>query len=254
MLQRALATDEAELRVVNTGVSGLRVANHLATLRVISDLQPALVLFLLGANDWNKHIKDHFEAQRESWRPPPLRYTLVGQAADGLLVSPLRRWLTGRSWSDITDPSTVYQGKQRDFTRTSHHVLRPVQVAPGYAGDLAQLGATCRALRIRCLFLTQSHAYRPETLAALRERIWMNPPFADYALDLQSMAHIASLYNDHLVRFAGQAGHGLCDVAAAVPPSAELFLDEIHITDAGARMLATLLLTCVRQMRQGTGP
>jgi lysophospholipase L1-like esterase len=48
------------VEVVNTGVSGLRAQQHLATLRNIADLNPNLVLFLLGANDWNRHVVTHF--------------------------------------------------------------------------------------------------------------------------------------------------------------------------------------------------
>src|SRR5262249_22890914 len=57
LLQESLEkTSGANVEVINTGVSGLRAQHHLATLRSIADLNPNLVLFLIGINDWNHHV------------------------------------------------------------------------------------------------------------------------------------------------------------------------------------------------------
>ena len=56
LLQEKLGTVE----VINTGVAGLRAANHVATLRRIISYHPDMALFLLGGNDWIKHIKETF--------------------------------------------------------------------------------------------------------------------------------------------------------------------------------------------------
>lgn len=257
-LQRALAVDDPSVHVVNTGVSGLRAVNHVATLQAISGLQPDLVLILLGANDWNKQVKDHFERHRENWRPPVLRNTMLGKLFDTYALSPLRRWLTGRSWSDIRvvieDPATIYQGRQLELTRRATYVFRPLQVDPAYAANLNRLGSVCKERGLRCLFMTQPHAYHDETSPQLRERLWMTPPFADYSVDLASMAHVAMLYNEHLKAFAAAGGHTVCDVAVAIAPLAEYFLDDIHFTDAGAMALSAKLLPCVRQALANATP
>ena len=74
----------------------------------------------------------------------------------------------------------------------------------------------------------------------------MTPPWADYGLEIESMAHMGRLYNAHLVRFAQDGGHGLCDAAAGMPPEQTLFYDDMHYTDEGAARMAELIAPCVR--------
>jgi len=51
------ATRQDDIEVINTGLSGLRSGNHLATLKKILHLNPDAAIFLLGANDWNHQIR-----------------------------------------------------------------------------------------------------------------------------------------------------------------------------------------------------
>ena len=249
-LQDALAQTHPGAHVINTGVSGLRAANHVATLREIAGLAPDLVIIMLGANDWNKHVKDHFEARREAWRPPALRYTIGGMALDAMVLSPLRRWLTGRSWADtdvvVGDPAVLYMGEQLAMERVSTHSFRPDAVAPWFAEDLRRLGAICSERRLRCLFMTQPNAYRDDVPADLKDRLWMTPPFATYAVDLPSMMHVARVYNEHIAAFARRGGHGLCDVASQLPARREFLFDDVHFTDTGAMRMSEIVLACVR--------
>ena len=125
----------------------------------------------------------------------------------------------------------------------------PTEVAGGYRADLEAMGALCRDRALRCLFMTQPHAYGPPPAQpALVSRFWMVPPYADYGLELDSMSQIARIYNVHLADFARRAGHGLCDLAAGMPPQQVLFYDDMHFTDEGAARVAELAAGCVRQM------
>ncbi|MFK8027739.1 MAG: SGNH/GDSL hydrolase family protein, partial [Gammaproteobacteria bacterium] len=47
-----------DVEVINTGLSGLRAKNHLATLLRTENLYPDYYVFLVGVNDWNKQIRD----------------------------------------------------------------------------------------------------------------------------------------------------------------------------------------------------
>ena len=49
---------QKSIEVINTGVSGLRVKHHLATMLETEKYHPDAYIFLVGVNDWNKHIKD----------------------------------------------------------------------------------------------------------------------------------------------------------------------------------------------------
>ena len=96
LLQVRLASElGVAVEVVNTGVSGLRSANHLATLKQIEGLQPDMVVVLMGINDWNAHIRQRFSrwhrpeafnpSVRTGWRNRLLaRNTLLGRTLQRL--------------------------------------------------------------------------------------------------------------------------------------------------------------------------
>ena len=72
-LQQGLAKSlDRPVEVINTGVSGLRARQHLATLNEVIDLRPDIALFLVGVNDWNKHIREYFGSKHYSL---PIRLT-----------------------------------------------------------------------------------------------------------------------------------------------------------------------------------
>lgn len=259
LLQQALVDESPGLQVINTGVSGLRAANHVATLKVAARLEPELVLVLLGGNDWNKHIKDHFEPDRASWswRPIPFRLTVFPNVLASLVIDPLRRKLTGRGPADgtlrIDRPEDLNGGRRMYGDRTPRHSFLPATVSPSYAADLERIGAACHERQLRCMFLTQPHAYGPEAPPDLVARFWMTPPYASYGLDLGSMLHVANLYNAHLLTFTARHGHGQCDVARGMPAVRDLFYDDMHFTDDGAGRIAGLVLPCVRSALRATG-
>jgi len=253
LLQEGIAKQGKLIEVINTGVSGLRAANHLATLRVVAQLEPDLSIFLVGANDWNKHIRDRFEPGRNSWKPVSLRYSPLGIILDDKVISPVRRKITGRTWADqarIVDEGLAWS-KQSSLLRPVTHMFRPTEVAPDYAATLREISRLCKESRQTCLFMTQPHAYDKATPAELQSRFWMTPPDATYTLDLESMIHIASLYNEFLRSFAAREGHPLCDLAAGMEPLPRYFTDDMHFTDDGARRIAELVLPCALMALEG---
>lgn len=259
LLQQRLAASSPGLHVVNTGVSGLRAANHVATLERVAGLQPDLVVVLLGGNDWNRHIKAHFEpdAARETSRLPPLRRTALLRVLDSLVVAPLRMKLTGRTWGDTTmtvrEPQDLNGDRTRHSARSPRHRWVPEAVSAGYAADLERLAAQCRERKLRCLFATQPAAYGGGAPAALVSRFWMTPPYASYGLELESMHAVARLYNAHLLAFATRHGLASCDLAAAMPADGELFYDDMHYTDAGARRVAEVMSACAQRVLAAPG-
>jgi lysophospholipase L1-like esterase len=246
LLQEGIAKQGKLVEAINTGVSGLRAANHLATLRVVARLEPDLIIFLLGANDWNKHIRDWFEPGRNSWKPVALRHSAVGMILDEKVISPARRKLTGRAWADqarVVDEGLPWS-KQPSLLRPVTHTFRPAEVAADYAATLREISRLCKESRLTCLFMTQPHAYAKATPAELRSRFWMTPPEATYTLDLESMIHIASLYNEFLRSFAAREDHPLCDLAAGMEPLPGYYTDDMHSTNDGARRIAEMVLPC----------
>jgi lysophospholipase L1-like esterase len=255
LLQEAIAGRGKAAEVINTGVAGLRAVNHLATLKVVARLEPDLVIVLVGANDWIKHIKDQFdEPERNLWKPVSLNQSALGRVLDGTVISPLRRRITGRTWSDQSRVVDGLEGlifQPLSLQRPVMHTFRPTEVAADYAATLHEISRLCKESRLTCLFMTQPHAYSEATPAELQSDLWMTPPSATYTLDFESMAHIARLYNEFLKSFTAQEGHPLCDLAAGIEPLPSFFYDDMHFTDEGARRLADLVLPCALKALDG---
>jgi hypothetical protein len=174
---------------------------------------------------------------------------------DGTVISPMRRRITGRTWSDqahvIDGLDALTRSGQLSLHRPVTHTFRPTEVAADYAATLREISSLCKENRLTCLFMTQPHAYSEATPAELRSRFWMTPPWATYTLDFESMVHIASLYNEFLKSFAAQEGHPLCDLASGMEPSPKFFYDDLHFTDEGARRVANLVLPCALKALEG---
>jgi hypothetical protein len=71
------------VEVINTGLSGTRALHHLVMLRHILDFAPDCALFLVGVNDWNKQIREHFGSdyyRREESEGRLFSRTLLGRA------------------------------------------------------------------------------------------------------------------------------------------------------------------------------
>src|SRR6267143_4749173 len=256
LLQEGIAGQGKSAEVINTGVSGLRAVNHLATLEVVARLEPDLVIFLLGANDWNKHIKDRFkELEINFWKPASLVDSALGRVLDGMVISPVRRRITGRTWSDqvhvIDGPEGFIRSKELSLQRSVTRTFRPTEVAADYASTLHEISRLCKESRLTCLFMTQPHAYSGTTPADLQSHFWMTPPTATFTLDFESMAYIASLYNEFLKSFTAQEGHPLCDLAAGIEPLPRFFYDDMHFTDEGSRRIADLVLPCALKALEG---
>ena len=45
------------MEVINAGITATRVKHHLVTLKKILPYSPDLIIFLIGINDWDRHIK-----------------------------------------------------------------------------------------------------------------------------------------------------------------------------------------------------
>ena len=171
------------------------------------------------------------------------------------MMAPMRRRITGRTWSDQANVIDGLEGltrsEQLSLHRSVTHTFRPTEVAADYAATLREISHLCKENHLTCLFMTQPHAYSEATPADLRSRFWMTPPDATYTLDLESMIHIASLYNEFLRSFAAREGHPLCDLAAGMEPLPRYFTDDMHFTDDGARRIAELVLPCALMALEG---
>ena len=248
----AIRQDNVE--VINTGLSGLRSGNHLATLKKILHLNPDAAVFMLGANDWNHQIRrDNASlAQRlisNHTEPFWLSNTMLGKM---LRIYKLQ---SGSADAGQTQQTNIIDGQgQRHMINRGSLQKRDQRnyevssISTTYINNLNAIGEVCRNNNIDCVFVTQPNGYSAEASSAYINSFWMTPPDEDYTLDLASLEKVAKTYNSHLVSFGQQDGHTVCDLAAEFEPSFDSFYDDFHFNEAGSTLVAARLAACLTDL------
>jgi lysophospholipase L1-like esterase len=241
------------IEVINTGVSGLRAKHHLATLRNIIGLHPDLVLFLVGLNDWNWHIKEAFPENDQYLKIEDYRTDLsLGRTMIGKLLlvvyNSLKNNVDGEAHT-IRDEYGEYYSKQRgSLNRANVLSFYPKDVHQRYKKYLMEISNVCHENKIKCLFITQPNGYQKDANEEFKKGFWMTPPNQNYTLEFESMSYIASLYNSFLVKFSMGKDHFSCDAASEFSPSFENYYDDCHFNTQGARNMSIIVGKCIESI------
>lgn len=253
LLQERLGADLARpVEIINTGVPGLRATHHLSTLRYIEKLRPDMVIFLLGANDWVRHIYRQFGfgdmPDKDAYcvmRHPCFNVTLAGSAL-------LRLWDWARNGSPSTPQTRVehgeYYSKQRgSLYRQDQRQFFPPSVLNSHSSTMEEIAKECLSSKVDCVSVTQPNGYSLEASEDFVSGFWMTPPNTSYTLSLESMQYLAKLYNDYLLSYGKQRGFVVCDLASEIPASYEALDDDMHFNTRGAALVAEKLEPCIMQ-------
>ena len=271
----------SEVEVINTGVSATTINHHLATLRKVLSYSPDMVVFLVGINDWNRHIKvvqdnkgglgrfiqfDDAGKQIVALGIDP-KYNIAFKhfrevfRFDHTILAEFIKTIKKRLRSNEREGTScevnalncgVHDGsflasKMGALNRIDKRIFRPRTVYPSYAHYLQTIGNICKSNKITCLFVTQPTAYRPEADKKIKDRLWMVPPNRGYTLDFGSLIHIAKLYNDYLISFAKENKFPFCDLTSQIKPSVDNFIDDCHFNLLGAKKVADRISSCIVQ-------
>ena len=250
LLQNRLAEHvDSDVEVINTGVSGLRAEHHLATLEHILPWHPDLVIFLLGLNDWNHQIANQFSGTglRRGLRQFRDKYsfqtTLLGRTVT--VIASLLSSSKYASGQVIEERGDYYTHQRNSLDRADKRTYRPSAVSQDYSDTLLAISELCKQYEIDCIFVTQPTGYKDGATEVFKEGFWMTPPNKEYTLDFESMKYIASLYNSHLLQFGEEREHFVCDAAAILPASYDVFYDDCHFNTNGAVMMSNVVADCV---------
>ncbi len=254
LLQEDLAAAmHTRVEVVNTGVSGLRSPHHLASLNHIAPYQPDLVLILMGANDWNHQILETMDDSRRGpgrwWRAmnyPDTALVFLSRQVRAAIRRANSAPASGPASGTVEEFDGAYYSRQNDSLSRPHRAYpAEIRVSPDYVAATKQLVAACNRLKLRCIFLTQPTAYDPGIEPALKRRLWMTPPSANFTLPLSEMVQFALVYNRYLLDAVRSQGGEACDVARALPPTTQYFYDDCHFNENGARAMAKAIQACI---------
>lgn len=159
LLEKGLANffgDAAE--VINTGVSGLRAKHHLATMKETEKYYPDAYIFLMGVNDWNKHIRDHFHKVNKTFmnRIPSvvLRETLIWKGlsfAEELGKNII--FLEVSELNNVTEEfGDIYSRQNNSLEKNDVKTFRPKSIDPDYASTVYKIAQRCNENEYLCFF------------------------------------------------------------------------------------------------------
>jgi lysophospholipase L1-like esterase len=245
LLQQDLSDSlSSNVEVINTGVSGLRAEHHLATLKYISQYHPDLVIFLVGINDWNKHIKSNFHNPL-SINLKTLDKTWLGQllmASKSYFVAvnddKYERKVNGDSYKD----------KRNSLSKEIVKSFRPGSISNFYKKSLLEIKNVCRKSSFKCMLVTQPSGYKKEAADDFKKGFWMTPPNQTYTLLFDDMVYLADLYNNYLISFSYENDIAMCDAANKLDASYENFYDDTHFNTNGANNMKSVLADCIKDI------
>ena len=233
------------LEVINTGVSGLRAKHHFATMIETEKYHPDAYIFLLGVNDWNKHITDNYLAK--NFIPSiNLTDTLIWKGLSFVKTFFFSKINEVSEVSEVIEEYGDYYSKQNNsLEKGDIRSFVPKIIDPQYETVVNKIATKCNENEYLCFFLNQPSAYSARLTPDLKKRLWMTPPNVEYTLDIDSLIAIANLYNNELKRIATDNAIHFCDIANQIHPTTEYFYDDVHYNEKGSVKVANAVLKCL---------
>lgn len=258
LLARQLATNFPNLWLNNAGLDGHSTIGHLHLMRqFVVRLKPDVVLFLVGSNDVGILDSKSDDARLlprllfES--PAQFVRSLAGYSESmALLINLYRYWHTvrvglahGAGFVVPKDPrDAAYQYISVSEGASRQLLLSHQQFRRAFRSRLHQLIGVTKDAGILPVLITQ-----PTLAGPVRDpatgidlgRISLDTWRWGEKINGETGWRILESYNDVTRNVAEEAGLPLIDLAQIMPKSTKYFYDIIHFTDAGAKIVASIV-------------
>lgn len=214
---------------INAAIPGNRLEDSFRLLKErIAPLQPDIVIVSQVATDIAAHARrQHGSAASVTHSATPLSALLQESS---LLVNLVRvnaaaitsRWLPGGRY-DSLDPASVDR----------------------YRDQLREIVAHCRTRNWQVVLCTAPRSFgdRPDQYALAASSLANNP-----ALSLRGLNAAFDAYNDAIRRVARETNTPLIDLDRDIPRGAEYFVDAIHFSDAGHRLVGRIAASALQPL------
>lgn len=231
---------DIEFEIINTGVSGAFSANHYASLKKLNKLNPDLFIFLVGINDWNKHIKSNFN-NRNIFRIDKSLIWLSFSKIKGLLKNENKN----SKVEFFVENGEYYSNQNDSLNRSIIEEFYPEEVGKSYSKWMNKIFNLCNSIKANCLFISQPSAYQLNISKQLKKRLWMTPPNEEYTLTLNNLKYIAEKYNLWLEKNTIKNDLIYCDLAKYFSADIKYFYDDCHFNEGGAKFFSEKLYDCI---------
>ena len=225
----------------NAGRDGHNTVHHLAFLKTLPILkQVDMLIFLIGANDLEATLAFEGAATQhylETMADANPQYPLCKHLRLFRFVVALAPSPKSGLWLDMIP---AFRKRRAEGTVVP---LPDLQIGlEEYRARVLALAGECRALGVRCLFLTQPTILRGDLTPAEQQLLWdasvgrwEKPNGYVSAADA---ARAMNAYSHTLLEECRRSGLECYDLASSVPRDTSAFFDQFHFTEGGARIVA----------------
>ena len=252
----------------------MRAKHHYLSLLRSKNLNPDLVIFLVGINDWNHHINnrhldfifpyieinfnfDHsilskisdnirkqlerklnLKFKKEIKRTFPAGSKIEDRNIDGKIYK--YSYTTDKKFEDWLKPIS------NSLSRQTIVNYNPKDVFDEYKNWIRLIYKECKK-NFTCIILNQPNAYDFNADENLKKRFWMTPPYEDYTISFNDLVNIANLYNNWILEEAKKEKIFACDLASDFKPTMEYFIDDCHFSENGSKFASTHITNCIKK-------
>ena len=101
--------------------------------------------------------------------------------------------------------------------------------------------------KYKCFFINQPTDYNIKVSDKLKKRFWMTPPKQDFTLDLDTLIHISSVYNNYLEKIIKKNQLNFCDLSSRIEPNTKYLIDDAHFTEEGSSIVSKVISNCLKK-------
>jgi lysophospholipase L1-like esterase len=266
LLQAGLGqtVDGRKVWVGNAGKAGFETRDHLAFMeRVIGQYDVDAIVMLVGANDvmhrlgQNEAYDPHFvdkKSRYEKWLRT--RFAVVPtdfnpnrlffkRTALWQFGSELKRLYVAEKSGTIQDYSGDWLIKDRRTRREAvlTDILPPLDSGlDEYERNLTKIIQVARRRSIRIVLATQPTIWKADMPEQEKNMLWMGKKSENLFYTPGSLAQAMDAYNRRLIETCTKLNVDYIDIANLLPRSLDIFYDDMHFTEEGAKRVADELI------------
>ena len=249
---------DKNIEVINTGMAGLRAEHHYYTFKRIQKYKPDFVIFLLGINDWNRHIVKRDEKYLISNIEIKFNFkkSILSNFFGNINKQIKRKLFTkgnntqtnlNKNVSAEVDPETFLLPQINSLhKRNVVKKFTPKTVSDDYKYWLNLIMHECQKRKFNCMFLDQATAYSKNITNKLKTRLWMTPPGQEYTLSLDDLIFVSSLYNSWLKNETERNNINFCLLSNKIYPNTKYLTDDCHFSENGSKKVSEVVTDCLR--------
>lgn len=239
-------------KVYNAGKSGDAIDDHLSMIgHRIVHLQPDMIILFAGINDLTRSI-NNFDYLHYVEPGPPDRFRYLRYLATESQIVRRLYYLFNRTKPRVTQvfQEIHYHSQIRENVRLCDSLPlsneRPRIDQNAFLNNLKTIAGVAQAHGIKLVLMTQQTTWTGPATSGLKEWHWiLCRSGTRYREDFMQEALTA--LNDQTRQVAQQYSLPLYDLAGTMPKSRDLFYDDVHFNDRGAREAALELATLIRE-------